>query len=725
MKNFYKLIIMLIINLFFTQFAFSAKTSVPYQYLSPVPGSENNMRECTIIIRPGEYIDPGSLSSPDLIQVTGTKSGQISGKLILSTDGKTVIFDPNQKFNPNEVINVKIGNLLIASGGNQTPAYEFSFKITATNEKTHLRSLENYYEDNLQGDISADLKTNEFSPQNISENIINDSLPEDFPSVTVNAFEHPSQGYLFVGFYRFQAPNFGPSFVSIIDNYGTPIFYKKATRMATDIKVQPNGLLTYFIGNANVSQSYFYAMDESYTVVDSFCTKNGYSTDLHELRILPNNHALLMSYDGQLVRMDTVVEGGNPNAFVRGLIIQELDNEKNVIFQWRSWDHFKITDADPNISLTDSIIDYVHGNALEVDDDGNILVSCRNMSEITKINRETGEIIWRWGGRNNQFTFLNDNRGFSLQHNIRRIDNGHYTLFDNGNYHDPQFSSALEYELDQQNMTATLVWSYRDSSIYSPFMGNVQRLENGNSLIGWGGTFNGTPGITEVSEDGTKQLELIFENPYINYRAFRFPWKTNLISTDVDTVSFIDVAQYPDTASFHLINNTPRDMLITTGSTRTPVFSVIDSLPILLPASGSVDVSVKFDPVTAGNINDVLTLRVDSENEGFGCQVSLIGRNDSSGIVKENLQKSFVLHQNYPNPFNPATTIKFDLPKTSRVDLKIYDILGKEVATLISGKLNAGAHSVKWNGVDMASGVYFYRLEIDGVVQTRKMMLMR
>jgi hypothetical protein len=93
--------------------------------------------------------------------------------------------------------------------------------------------------------------------------------------------------------------------------------------------------------------------------------------------------------------------------------------------------------------------------------------------------------------------------------------------------------------------------------------------------------------------------------------------------------------------------------------------------------------------------------------------------------VDNNVQ-SFNLKQNYPNPFNPSTTIRFDLPKTSKVTLKIFNILGEEIATLVSDQLSAGSYSYEWSGTGgMASGVYLYRLEAEGFVQTRKMILMK
>jgi hypothetical protein len=86
---------------------------------------------------------------------------------------------------------------------------------------------------------------------------------------------------------------------------------------------------------------------------------------------------------------------------------------------------------------------------------------------------------------------------------------------------------------------------------------------------------------------------------------------------------------------------------------------------------------------------------------------------------------SFRLSPNYPNPFNPTTTIEFDLPKKSEVSLKIFNILGEEVATLLSASLLAGSYQYEWDASNLASGVYLYRLQVGDYVETRKMILMR
>ncbi|MEW6060297.1 MAG: 5'-nucleotidase C-terminal domain-containing protein [Bacteroidota bacterium] len=104
-------------------------------------------------------------------------------------------------------------------------------------------------------------------------------------------------------------------------------------------------------------------------------------------------------------------------------------------------------------------------------------------------------------------------------------------------------------------------------------------------------------------------------------------------------------------------------------------------------------------------------------------------RNSVVSPVKEEKNPAppteFRLEQNYPNPFNPATTIRFAVPVTGLVTLKVYNVLGQEIATLISGELSAGQKEIVWNAKDVASGIYFYKLEVDGFTATRKMILVK
>jgi hypothetical protein len=90
-----------------------------------------------------------------------------------------------------------------------------------------------------------------------------------------------------------------------------------------------------------------------------------------------------------------------------------------------------------------------------------------------------------------------------------------------------------------------------------------------------------------------------------------------------------------------------------------------------------------------------------------------------------NVPMSYALFQNYPNPFNPSTTIRFQLAASSRVTLKIYDVLGREVASLVDGQMNAGVHQVTFDAAKFASGIYFYRIQAGSFTATKKLMLLK
>jgi hypothetical protein len=225
--------------------------------------------------------------------------------------------------------------------------------------------------------------------------------------------------------------------------------------------------------------------------------------------------------------MSLYVSGGNPNASVSETVIQEFTAASELIFQWRAWDNFDVRDVHLDNILTSSFR-FPHMNAIDIDEDGHILLSSRHLSEVTKINRDTGEIIWRLSGipKNNDFTYVNDSlNGFRNQHDIRLMGNGRYTIFDNGNLHSPPVSRAVEYELDLNSMTATLVWEFRDNpDKYTHYMGNAQRLPNGNTLINF--VLAQYPKVIEVNQNGEKEFEMSYaDKSDDNYRVFRFPWE--------------------------------------------------------------------------------------------------------------------------------------------------------------------------------------------------------
>lgn len=378
-----------------------------------------------------------------------------------------------------------------------------------------------------------------------------DSLPQDFPGRTVLINDNPTPGYIFLSNFVLEAGASTTPYLMILDNSGYPVFYRKMNSpLNLDFKIQPAGVYSYF----SLKDGKFYTMDMNYSITDSFYCTEPFTTDEHELRLLPNGHTLLLGVEIRTVDMSGVVPGGRPNARVSGFVIQEFDPSGNLLFQWETFDHFQITDATDDIDLTALYIDYAHCNAIEVDTDGNLLLSTRHMDEITKIDRTTGDIIWRWGGsncENNEFTFLNDTVngyvGFSHQHAVRRLPNGNILLYDNGNLKSPQYSRAVEYQLDEVNKTAYKVWEFRHSpDIYTSSMGFTQRLDNGSTIIGWGQN-EGDYAVSEVRPDGTTAFELKFPDKVYSYRAFKFPGLLSSIQEETEMPTGFSLEQnYPN-----------------------------------------------------------------------------------------------------------------------------------------------------------------------------------
>jgi hypothetical protein len=101
----------------------------------------------------------------------------------------------------------------------------------------------------------------------------------------------------------------------------------------------------------------------------------------------------------------------------------------------------------------------------------------------------------------------------------------------------------------------------------------------------------------------------------------------------------------------------------------------------------------------------------------------LVKFGNNSGL--SDIPKTFGLSQNYPNPFNPTTTIKYQLPTAVKVTIKIYDLLGKEVQTLVNGVQEAGYYNVDWKATNFASGIYFYKIEAGNFTDVKKMVLLK
>jgi hypothetical protein len=349
------------------------------------------------------------------------------------------------------------------------------------------------------------------------------TLDETLPPMTVTVDKGATPGQIYFANIGFVSLN-NDCFLFVADEHGA-ITRKQILPQdhALDFKIQPNGLRTYYDALAGK----FYGMDSTWAIVDSFQIEHGYVPDGHELHVFEDGSYALLGATESVLDMHQYVKGGYDTASITGNVIQVFDRDHVPVFEWRGIDYFNPADA-VREDLSSQFIDFQHANSLEFDADRNIIVSNRHLSEITKINGATGEIMWRFGGRHNQFTLVGDSIWFSYQHAVRLLPNGHFLFYDNSNFDTVNGRSdiinesrAVEYELDTVAKIARLIWQYHHSpETYGKALGYVQRLPNGNSLISWG--FDSIA-MTEINKNAETLFEMTMGADNYTYRAFKYP----------------------------------------------------------------------------------------------------------------------------------------------------------------------------------------------------------
>ena len=290
-------------------------------------------------------------------------------------------------------------------------------------------------------------------------------------------------------------------YIMMLDKFGVPIWYKMAGIGFSAFRPYKNG---YYYGAVSNYPQFAIGLGKTVLLDKSFnitgfqkINEKGIFTELHEFQYLDD---------------DTIIQIGSKshkydNQKIDSGIISILNQKNGTNFIWDSIDH---------VSPDSSIVpmkewgmksnDYFHMNAVRILSDGNYLASARHTQTIMKIDKLSGEIIWHMGkGSLNNFKFINDPyNGFSHQHAPEELDNKNILIWDNGIGSIDNGSRVCEYKIDENKLTATLVWSKEFKDLQANVAGNCYPIDDNNFIAAFGSQGY----IQEFNKDGSNLLSI-------------------------------------------------------------------------------------------------------------------------------------------------------------------------------------------------------------------------
>jgi hypothetical protein len=478
----------------------------------------------------------------------------------------------------------------------------------------------------------------------------------------------------------------------------------------------------------------------------------------HDFEVMPNGNILMIAWEVKTAAQ-SVSAGLNHSATLWPDHIIEVQpvgtNGGNIVWKWHFWDHL-IQDYDASksnfgvvanhpelldINVGSTSGDWMHVNGVSYNPETDqIVFSSHNLNELYVIDHSTtiaeaaghiggnmgkgGDILYRWGKPANYRA--SGSQIFKVVHNSVWIPDGlpgagNIMAFNNREGQGtsmvveivPPKDEAGNYILNTGAPygPADPIWSYTATGFYSNHLGGNQRLPNGNTLIA-----ESTSGyLFEVNQDGNTVWSYNRGGQIV--RAQRYPYSYSGVSAlPVELSSF----------NANIIDGKIELSWITNSETNNSGFEIYRSQD-----------AIQFDKIgfisgrgTDTDINSYSFLDAPISNGKYYYklrQIDFDGNFEYSNLVEVEFynEMDFALLQNYPNPFNPNTTIEFILPVAEIVLLKIYNLLGSEVETLLSEYREAGRHSITFNASNLSSGVYLYRLSSGNSVQSKQMILVK
>jgi hypothetical protein len=466
----------------------------------------------------------------DDVEVAGSRSGRHTGRWQPHADGDGATFVPTRPFTPGERVTVDVGVRVAGTRGERS-----AFVVARRSTARPVRY------DQPKPPRSRGVQV--FSSRR-------DLRP---PAIRVDtASERAQRGSIFVAPKR-GATQQGPM---ILDEAGRLVWFRplRGDAQAFDFRAQSyrgEPVLTWWEGRMAVYRGAGVGriVDTSYRPVATVRAANGYDMDAHELTLTPSGTALVMSY--VVVPWDLSKLGGLRDGLVEDNVVQEIDVETGaLLFEWHALGSIGLGESyRPAPRERNKIHDPYHLNSIDLDADGNLVVSARHTNAIYAVDRRTGDVVWRLGGKRSSFT-MRPGTTFRLQHDARVQPDGTLTLFDNVAEDLPargRRSRGLALALDHKRRAASLVREFEHpDGILSPTQGSMEQLEGGGAFIGWGGL---QPVFTEFDREGRTVFDARFLAKGVEtYRAYRMPWRAtpadrpHAVATGTDRLTTVQVS---------------------------------------------------------------------------------------------------------------------------------------------------------------------------------------
>jgi len=480
----------------------SVSAATPTVSVFPIPGDRVASPQTQIAFR---GLPIGQVGK---VVVTGSRSGVHTGRFESDSDRDGGSFLPAKPFVPGEVVTVRTSLHIL---GASTPG-AFHFTVATPSGSIPATPLPS------AGRVPGDVLTFH-------------SRPDLTPASVEITKEDPAPGP--DGDDIFLTPQQGPTQngAMILNRDGALLWFQPVPQgdMAADLQVQRydgQRVLTWWQGysGAGVGAGEDVIESSSYRQVEVVHAANGLSADLHEFRLTPQGTALITAY--YPVFWNATDVHLSSRQIVLDSVVQEVDVKTGLLlYQWNSLDHVSLTDTyEPAVKSPRSPYDYFHINSVQLQQNGDLLISARNTWAAYDIDHQSGAILWTLGGKSSSYK-LASGVEFAFQHDVRLHTDTDptVTLFDDGGS-PPRVhpeSRGITVRLNGDSKTATLVsQDVHEPALAAGFEGNVQELPGGDDFVGWGQA----PYFSEFDSRGQAVFDGRFVGNNSSYRAYRFPW---------------------------------------------------------------------------------------------------------------------------------------------------------------------------------------------------------